>query len=268
VSKVFSFLKRDFRIDVSYRFSFVFQVAWIFLSTSSYFFLSRFIEPSMQAQGIEARGGSYFAFVLIGIALSDYHSSSVTEFSRNIRESQLTGTLETLLTTQTPLPVVILCSLIYPFLWSFLRLVLYLGVGALLFHLPLGAANWAATSLMLLLSILVFGSFGILSAALIMIFKRMSPLPFLLEGLAWLVGGVLYPITVLPPWLKTVSSLLPITYSIEGLRAALLEGSSWSTIWLSLGPLLVFGAVLLPLSLVLFSFATRKVRDWGTLAQY
>src|SRR5258706_12340712 len=123
--KVFAFIKRDFCIDISYRFSFAFQVAWVLLSTSCYYFLARFMGPGMQTGGMEQYGGNYFAFILIGVALNDYHTTSLSVFSRSIRESELAGTLEALLTTQPSLSTVILSSAVYPFLWSCMRVVLY-----------------------------------------------------------------------------------------------------------------------------------------------
>jgi ABC-2 type transport system permease protein len=75
-------------------------------------------------------------------------------------------------------------------------------------------------------------------------------------------------VTVLPDWLKRISSLLPIRYSIEGMRAALLGTPSWAKVFPSLAVLVGMAALLLPVSLLCFSFATRRARIWGTLAQY
>lgn len=100
MKKPLAFLKRDLLIEVSYRFSFVFQVVSILLSIASYYFLARFIGSSL-IPGLDAYGGDYFAFVLIGVALYDYLTTSLDAFSRSIRESQLAGTMEALLSTQT-----------------------------------------------------------------------------------------------------------------------------------------------------------------------
>ena len=266
MKKPLAFLKRDLVIEMSYRFSFVFQVVSVLFSIASYYFLARFIGGSL-VSGLEAQGGDYFAFVLIGVAMHDYLSTSLNAFSRIIRESQLAGTLEALLSTQTSLPTIILSSAAYPFLWTSLSVVLYLVLGVGLFGVHL-TGNWAAAGLILILAIVVFSGFGILSASLIMVFKRGSPIAWFFDGLSWLLGGVLYPVTVLPEWLRLVSSLLPITYAIEGIRAALLQAAPWSQLWHSLGPLLLFALAVLPLSLLSFHYATRWTRIAGTLAHY
>lgn len=265
--KPLAFLKRDLLIEVSYRFSFVFQVVSILLSIASYYFLARFIGSSL-IPGLDAYGGDYFAFVLIGVAMYDYLATSLDAFSRSIRESQLAGTMEALLSTQTSLSTVILSSSAYPFLWTSFGVVLYLVLGVGLFGVQLTSGNWAAAALILILAVIVFSGLGILSASFIMVFKRGSPIAWLFGGVSWLLGGVLYPVTVLPEWLQQLSAVLPITYAIEGMRAALLRAAPWPELWGSLGPLLLFAFAIIPLSLLSFQYATRHTRIAGTLAQY
>ncbi len=267
MNKPLAFLKRDLLIEASYRFSFVFQVTSVLFTVASYYFLARFIGSSV-VPGLDAYGGDYFAFVLIGVALYDYLGTSLDAFSRSIRESQLAGTLEALLSTQTSLPTVILSSSAYPFLWTSVGVVIYLALGIGMFEVRLTSGNWAAAALILILAVIVFSGIGILSASFIMVFKRGSPIAWLFGGLSWLLGGVLYPVTVLPEWLQQVSRLLPITYAIEGMRAALLRAAPWPELWSSLGPLFLFAFALIPLSLLSFQYATRHARIAGTLAQY
>jgi len=266
MKKLLAFLKRDLLIEVSYRFSFVFQVASIFLSIATYYFLARFVGSSL-VLGLDAYGGDYFAFALIGVALHDYLATSLDAFSRSIRESQLAGTLEALLSTQTSLATIILSSSVYRFLWTSFGVILYLALGVGLFGMRLAPGNWPAVALILILAVIVFSGLGILSASFIMVFKRGSPIAWLFGGVSSLLGGVLYPVTVLPEWLQQVS-VLPITYAIEGMRAALLRAAPWPELWHSLGPLLLFALTVLPLSLLSFQYATRRARINGTLAQY
>lgn len=267
MNKPLAFVKRDLLIEASYRFSFVFQVGSVLLSIASYYFLARFI-GSVSVPGLDVYGGDYFAFVLIGVALHGYFVTSLDAFSRSIRESQLAGTLEALLSTQTSLPTIILSSAAYPLLWTSFGVILYLAFGVGLFGVRLTAGNWPAATLILILAVIVFSGLGILSASFVMVFKRGSPIAWLFGGLSWLLGGILYPVTVLPEWLQQVSALLPVTYAIAGMRAALLQAAPWPELWRSLGPLLLFALIILPLSLLSFQYATRWTRIAGTLSQY
>jgi ABC-2 type transport system permease protein len=84
--------------------------------------------------------------------------------------------------------------------------------------------------LLLIVALIVFSGLGILSASFIIILKRGSPISWLFGWLSWLLGGVLYPVAVLPDWLRQISVLLPITYAIEGMRAALLRSAPWLSV--------------------------------------
>ena len=267
MNKLLAFVKRDLLIELSYRFGFGFQIASIALSVTGYYFLARFIGASV-VPGLDAYGGDYFAFVLIGVALQNYLATSLDAFSRTIRESQLAGTLEALLSTQTSLATIIVSSAAYRFLWTSFGVVLYLALGVGLFGMRLSPGHWPAAALVLVLAILAFSGLGILSASFIMIFKRGTPVAWLFGDVSWLLGGVLYPVTALPGWLQALSALLPITYAIEGMRAALLRPEPWPEIRSSVALLLLFAATLVPVSLLSFQYATKRARITGTLAQY
>src|SRR6202007_455304 len=100
----------------------------------------------------------------------------------------------------------------------------------------------------LIASILAFAGLGILSASYQILFKRGNPAKWIVLGISSLFGGMMYPVSVLPGPLQTVARLIPMTYSLEGMRAALLEGAGWNRISSSILALLVFAAILLPLS--------------------
>ena len=75
----------------------------------------------------------------------------------------------------------------------------------------------------------------------------------------------MYPVAVLPTPLRLLARLIPVTYALEGMRAALLGGAGWGELWRSLLALLVFAAVLIPLSFAVFGWALRRTKITGTL---
>jgi ABC-2 type transport system permease protein len=76
---------------------------------------------------------------------------------------------------------------------------------------------------------------------------------------------MLFPVNILPPWLQLVARLNPVTYALEGTRAALLQGASLAAVERSLVVLLLFAAVLLPISITVFGWALRRTKVTGTL---
>jgi ABC-2 type transport system permease protein len=73
---------------------------------------------------------------------------------------------------------------------------------------------------------------------------------------------------VLPESLQLVSRILPITYSLQAMRKALLIGAGIGEVSSELLVLTVFALVLVPLGLLVFGGALRKARRDGTVGQF
>ncbi len=259
--------QRDFGVARSYRAAFFVQVFEALFGVASFYFLSRFI-TSPQLEKSLPQGYGYFPFVLVGLAFFDYLSVALHTFDESLREARQNGTLENLLVTQTSLPVILAGSSLYPFALLSLRTTIYIGWGAALFGFPLRGANWFGAALILGASVLTFCGLGILSASYLLVFKRGNPVNWAVVGLSSVVGGMLYPISILPKWLQFVARLIPVTYSLEGMRAAILGHATLRELWPSLAGLLAFAAVILPVSFVVFSWALRRTKVTGTLTHF
>jgi ABC-2 type transport system permease protein len=258
---------RDFSVARSYRAAFVVEIFQALFGSASFYFLSRFVESPTLERSLPP-GTNYFSFALVGIAFFDYLSVALTTFDGSLQEARQNGTLENLLVTQTSLPVILAGSCLYPFALMSLRTAVYIGWGAILFGFPLHAANWVGAALVLGASVLAFSGLGILSASYLLIFKRGNPVNWAVLGLSSVVGGMLYPVSVLPTWLQYVARLTPVTYSLEGMRAAILGHASIRDLLPSIGGLLLFAALLLPISFVIFSWALQRTKITGTLTHF
>jgi ABC-2 type transport system permease protein len=265
--KPFAFLKRDFLITISYRLKFVLQIAGIFVSTLMFFFLSKLVGKGVTNQ-LAAYGGDYFAFVLIGIAFTDYLSVSIGSFAGQIRSAQVQGTLEALLVTPTSVPVILFSSSLYSFSFTSLRVILYLVFGVIIFGLKLHITSVLAFLVIMLLTILSFSGIGLLSAAFIIAFKQGSPIGFLVSTASALFGGVFYPVAVLPSWLEPYAYLLPITHALEAMRHILINGASLGAVYDKALILAIFAGVLLPIGLVSFGYGLTMARKQGSLIHY
>ncbi len=261
-----AFLIRDFYTETSYRLAFATGIGGVLLRAFIFFFLALFIGESA-APLLAEYGGDYFAFVLIGIALGGYFGVGLTGFASALRDAQTTGTLEALMLTPTPVSLVIIGSAAWSYVYTTFRVFVYLLLGLLL-GVNLSGANLLAALLVLLLSIISFASIGILAASIIMVVKRGDPVTALFGNAANLIGGVFYPITIMPDWLQTLAHLLPITYALRAMRLALLSQATWREISLDLLALLIFCLILIPCSLLAFRYAVERARTDGSLAHY
>jgi ABC-2 type transport system permease protein len=259
--------RRDFAVARSYRAAFAIEIFQALFGSASFYFLSRFVQSPTLQKSLPP-GTTYFAFALVGIAFFDYLSVALYTFDASLQEAKQNGTLENLLVTQTSLPVILAGSSLYPFALMSLRTAIYIGWGAILFGFPLQGANWTGALLVLAASVLAFSGLGILSASYLLVFKRGNPVNWAILGLSSVVGGMMYPVSVLPRWLQYVARMVPVTYSLEGMRAAILNHASLRELLPSIGGLVIFAVVLLPLSFAIFSWALRRTKITGTLTHF
>jgi ABC-2 type transport system permease protein len=180
----------------------------------------------------------------------------------------MAGCLEAILSSQTEPKAVVLMSSFYSFFSAGIQLIFMFIIGFLLFGFNLGNANLPASFLVIVASLLTFVSLGILSAAGTVIFKQGEPVGWLFGVLSALLGGAMFPIEIMPQWLQFISQIFPITYSLDALRLAMLKGYSISMLGSQLITLVLFVAILFPLSLQTFKWAVEKGKKDGTLMQY
>jgi ABC-2 type transport system permease protein len=267
MSTALAFLRRDFSIQLSYRIAFLLQILGIFFGVASFYFLSRLFGSALVPQ-LEQYGGDYFSFVLIGLAFNSYMGLSLSSFASSIREGQMTGTLEIMLLSPTRLSAILFSSSIWDYLMTTLNVVAYLLFGALIFGFNISQANFPTAIVVLILSVASFSGIGILSAAIVLVVKRGDPIAWIFGGLSTLLAGVYYPITVLPGWLEPLSHALPMTYSLDAMRLAMLRGYSIYEVRYDILILLGFALVLTPLAFLTFRKALKRAKREGSLIQY
>ena len=265
--RALAFLRRDWRLQLSYRFSFLLQFFGIFFNLLVFYFLSQLVGISA-APYLKPYGGDYFAFVLIGLAFSGYFGVGLNSFAANLREAQTTGTLEAMLMTPTRLSTVIMSSSIYDYGFVTFQVFVYLALGGLLFGVQLDKGNTPAALVILVLTIIAMTSLGIIAASFIMVLKRGDPVTLLISSLAVLLGGVYYPVQLMPQWLQQLSRLVPITYSLDAMRRTLLADASFQEIMPDIIALAIFGIVLVPVSLLVFRYAVHRAKVDGSLAHF
>ncbi len=129
-------------------------------------------------------------------------------------------------------------------------------------------ANIATAVIILLLTISAHSCIGILSASLVIVFKKAEPFTRFFETASYLLCGIYYPLAVLPGWLRRFSCVLPLTYSLQGMRRAVLLGEPVWHLWRPVFALSAFTAVMLPASILFFRLCIAYAKRAGSLAQY
>jgi ABC-2 type transport system permease protein len=160
---------------------------------------------------------------------------------------QRIGSLERLLLAPVRLPALLVGKLLGGMAFGLMVTLVVLIITLIVFGA--GGVNWLLLILALLLSAAAFSALGaFVSVAVKEVFEAQTLANFIRFPMMFL-GGVFVPVNSLPPGLQIVARVLPLTYSVEALRAALSGGSPVQAV-LDL-------AVLAAFAVVLFGLATR-----------
>jgi ABC-2 type transport system permease protein len=261
-----AFVRRDWMVARSYRLQFALQLVSMLFQLMMFFYLARIVSSSDFAEASEV-SGNYFAFVVLGLALFNFLSTALTAVSSSLGHEQLTGSLEALLTTPPPGVLLIVATSSYAFIRGAIHMVLYISMAVILFGLRFDPSvlSWLAAVVALIASVLMFGALGIVVAAFTLVFKRATAFLGLLTTGIGVLGGVYFPVSVLPGPLRLLAEILPVTWALSTVRQALLDG----TVDLPrLGMLVLATALLLPATIWVLGQAIRRARQDGSLAQY
>ncbi len=224
-------------------------------------------EAQMQSSGGSREGQLDLVLYLgIGTVVWAYLRAVFANVGEMVAWERWEGTIEyTMMAPISRLAHMLGVSL-FSIIYGLARSALLLGVLALFFRVDLSNANLGGAAVILLVGSLSFLGFGIMAAVLPLLFpERGEEMTFVISSILLLVSGVYYPISVLPDWMEPLATVSPATYVLEGMRAALLEGTPTLALGPSILPILVLGALTLPIGIAIFGWGERYAKRTGRL---
>lgn len=268
VARSRAFLWRDLLFETSYKLQSVFRLANVLFQVLIFYFLARMIGGGETSQHLERYGDDYFTFALVGIAFTGLFNAGLINFTTSIRQQLMAGVLEAMAVTPIRSFSLLFYSLLFPLGFEVLKAFFYVAFGALALGAHIALARPGLLAATLALSTVVFGCLGVIAGALIVYFKRGDPLAWFLSSATSLVGGVYFPVSVLPGWLETLAKLVPVTYAVDALRASLIPAASTVDAGKDLLALGIFAVVLVPAAWYAATIVIEKARMQGNLGQY
>ena len=208
-------------------------------------------------------------FLLIGTLVWAYLSAVLDDVSLVVGWERWEGTIEHTLMAPVPRVIHLLGMSVFGVAHAVLRTVLIFALAAPFFDINVANADWlAAFAVIAVGSVSVIG-LAILAGILPLLYPERGPqMSFMVQAVVLLVSGVYYSVDVLPGWLQAVSYLSPATYMLDGIRSAMLDGQGIGEMTRILVMLLVFGALLVPLSVASFALAEKWAKITGRLKRH
>jgi ABC-2 type transport system permease protein len=255
-------IRRDAILFVSYRSQLVAQFVGPLFSITLFYYISHILT----AKSIHSPGG-YFGFVTVGLVIVQILTISLGIMPIAVRQELVSGTIERfLVSTHGPING-ILGTMLFPLINAFFSGTLMLTLATLIFGLPLAGTAVLAIPVALL-GALAFMPFAFILVALVMAFKQASSASqFIVAGVA-IIGGLYFPITVLPGWIRWASDVQPFTPATDLLRHLLVNAALVHPAGVELLKLVGFVAILLPAGFMLLRASIRYGQRSGTIAEY
>ena len=260
---VWGYVQRNYFLTKRY---FMWEVVWLVYITANAMAIT-FIGAGVESVSGKTVDTAYLmTFLMVGALIWSYLSVLFDVLSETVSWERWEGTIEYTFMSPSSRVTHLLGMGIYAVVYGIAQIAIMFGVVTLFFELDLSDANyWGALVVLAVCSVSLVG-FGIVAAVLPLLSpEKGQQVSYIVSSLLLLVSGVYYPVNVLPGWMQAIATVSPVTYALEGSRAALLEGAGAAQLWEKIWPLIVMGAIFVPLGLWVFHIGESYAKRTGKL---
>jgi ABC-2 type transport system permease protein len=218
-------------------------------------------------QGMFLHAEDMFVFMLIGASVTAGLQDALTALTTRLQFAQERGTLETYLVEPVPWALIPVAMNIWRSVTGTIMACFMVAFGCLL-----GAhIEWRSIPLAILVflvGMVACNAIGTLAASFIILFKRGEPVIMLYSLAAAVLGGTLFPVNVLPDWIRWVSYLVPHSYVISTERHLLMAHppAGGPSPMISIAILVAFCIVVFTVGLIVFDRSLKLARKLGILS--
>ncbi len=267
IQATYAFVERNANLVKRY---WAWELVWMTYSIANSLSVS-FIGLGMEVlSGAEANVDGRFLvlYLVIGTLVWRYLTTVFYWITEVISIERWEGTIEYTLMAPVRRVVHMAGQTIFAVFYSLFFTGVILVVTVLVFDLDMSQANLWGGLVMLIAGSFSFIGISIMVSVLPLLFpERGAQMTHIVIALLLLVSGVYYPIEVLPKALQIFGVVSPATYVLDGVRLTLLEGTPTNQLWPQIWPVLLMGAVLIPIGLWVFNLAERYAKRTGKLAR-
>jgi ABC-2 type transport system permease protein len=255
-------MRRDAILFVSYRTQLFSQLLGPLFAIAIFYYISHMLA----VRSFHSPGG-YFGYVIVGLVIVEILTLSLGVMPVSTRQELVAGTIERFLVSAHGPVNGILGTMLFPLCNALLSGVLTLVLATLVFGLPLAATSLLAVPVALL-GVIAFMPFALLLVAIVLAFKQVAGASqFIVSGIA-IVGGLYFPIALLPGWIRWASEAQPFTPATDLMRHLLVSTPLAHPAGIEVLKLVGFSVVLLPVGVMVLRASIRYGQRTGTVAEY
>jgi len=213
-------------------------------------------------------GPEYAGFVIIGGTMLAFWSNVLWNMSAQFYWEKETGTLEVYFVAPISRMAILLGMALGGMVNTALRACAILVAGTLIFQVPIVMNEPLTALLVFFLTIVALYALGMMFASLFMLYGREAwHTANLLQEPIQFLSGTYYPMSsqVVPTTVQLLSSLIPLTFGLDGIRKVAILGQGIADIWVNVVALVVFILILLPLARFALSYMENLGKKEGRL---
>ncbi len=170
-------------------------------------------------------GSPYFSYIYLGNAFYTYVSAIMTGISwAVIDDREHYKTLKYMYVAPISIQMYLIGRGVARFLVASITVAITIAVGYIFLHVNINLAttNWPLFLLSLLLGVVMLAMMGLsLAGVSLLIVNNVWFIGDSVAGALYLFSGAIFPLTVLPLWLRPIAYIMPVTYWLELLRRSL-----------------------------------------------
>jgi ABC-2 type transport system permease protein len=265
LNALFGFAERQMHVVKRY---WVWEVVWLFYSLVSVLSIG-FLASGLGTLGVG--GGSFDLrraqlYLLVGALLWGYLSLVFMEAAFAISWERWEGTIEYTFMAPVRRTTHLFGICLFAIGYGLARTFVVLLIATAMFGLDFSHADIPAALAVLAASTAPLVGLSILTAVLPLLSpQKGEQMSIAVQGFLLLVSGVYYPLSVLPVPMQIAGAASPLTYALAGIRRSLLDGAGIGSQLSTVAVLLGMGAVLIPASILVFSWAENRAKRLGLL---
>jgi ABC-2 type transport system permease protein len=186
-------------------------------------------------------------FILPGLIALIMQIIVVTHSAMAIVREREVGTLEQLLATPARPAEMVIAKLIPGMLVAILDMVVILSIGVFWFHVPFEGNILLLAGLSIIFIISGMG-LGLVISAVAKTQRQAQQLTSVIQLLAMLLTGFIYPRATMPLWTQIIGDLIPMTYFVRVIRGIMTKGIGLTFLWTDTLTLFVYAAMALAIA--------------------
>ena len=258
----------DFKVALSYRFSFLSQFFTTFIQLTIFFYISKFIGVDFIKIQNESNM-NYFTYVVVGLCFIDILMYLSTFASREILKHKTSGVFEEIISLPNNDIIILIGMNLYPIFISIIKLLIHFFFASFLLNdFLFKSFDIIIYSIIAVLMIISFFSISLLTMSYTITFLRVGPIPIVFIFISIFGGGAFFDVSNTPYFLETLGNLSIFKHGVEASRILAAGTQNYDYVYLLVNKMLFLSIVYFLVSMFFIYVSLNNAKKNESLLRF